>query len=1130
VLASAVDIAGGSVAGLAIRIVREQTGMLLSVRGVRGNPVRGYTFEGVSLASEKGQPVFSAETLEMKLNFMSLLRAAPRLSLLAVGGVDMDLDRFVEETGKIKFAESSGGGDIPIDRVHLQDSRFTSKWGEVAVTDIGGRIRPPSIGLTIDGAVNGVPVKGTVDGTLDLNVQAKKAEIDGADLKIGRGTLTVAGSADFAREGEGEGEGKDSRAEGGPFLDFQGSIRGLDVSEVCAFCPAFLASEDYDGSANADFSIEGAGSGLLIAANLDFTGSRLGGYPVESLSVHAKYSDMRLSADSVKAASLGIPIEGSFAMAMRASEAPSVMVKLSGGGAPLSELAKRFPALGRVDGKVERFAIDVHGPVNALSGTVEFAAPSVVLKGKRVENLAVQVKLAKSDSAAVNGKFTLEGAQGYVQGSVKSLLSGAVLNLTANLRNLDVGKVTDLIPDGRRWGLSGVLAADLALAGKMSSPAVSGKLGSPKFTAMGYTLDAPSLSFSYAKDVFTLKESGGSWNGIPVEAKGTVGPLSSKTPPISLTAQLSFEAERLSDNLRPFVPDIDSYKLRDYGLKGKVGAGVKVTGNLPAPKIDLLVSSPALSALGTAGVKNLVKNLEVTAALTGNLNKFDLNLKAASAAVSGFGLQNLSASVKRDGRRIRLDGVSARSGGGIVTGGGTAELPASGTQGGSLNLAFDLNRLDLASLSSAFLSGAAAKGGGLAGQLTGQLSGRAAVSGTLSDPVLSFTGQVPRLAAAGVTLEGLTADIGLKSGAGRALTGTGSLRSDAAALFGVKLSNAVLPLSLGGNVLESERGTLALYGGKAVNTFSLDLGTMKFSDSLEVSGVDVNALAQDAAGGLGGKITGKGNLSLKLGGAASPRFSCSGSGQFTMGEGAITGFSWLALVTRLHGTDGIRYAKVTAPLRIETNKLILAKGSSAVPPQNDPLYRSARLAEDGSVTFDKKLYFMADLNVNFQLLNALAGGAAGGLEALIKSGGSLNLGKQLETALAGAVGGGRERGKNADFRDAAVKVTGTSEKPAFAVVKVGPSAKQQEQNAAPAAKPAAPAASPAQAPKPEDVIREKVIDALAPRKPDREPEKAPQPRPSAPRSASPDARKPAKPEAVLEDQIRKGIDSLFRKK
>jgi translocation and assembly module TamB len=205
-----------------------------------------------------------------------------------------------------------------------------------------------------------------------------------------------------------------------------------------------------------------------------------------------------------------------------------------------------------------------------------------------------------------------------------------------------------------------------------------------------------------------------------------------------------------------------------------------------------------------------------------------------------------------------------------------------------------------------------------------------------------------------------------------------------------------------------------------------------------------------------------------------------------MGEGAVTGFSWLKALTRLHGVDGIRYTKVTAPLKIETGKLIIAKGSSAEPPRNDPIYRGARLAEDGSVTFDKKLYFVADLNVNFQLLNALAGGAAGAAGALNKGGGKLDIGKQLGTILEGAVGGGREQGKDADFRDATVKVTGASAKPSFAVVKIGPPSKQE----------------PSRDPKQNQQDNEAAADG-----------------PSAP-----------KPGKILEDQLRKGIDSLFRKK
>jgi translocation and assembly module TamB len=1171
-IVSTVDIAGDAVVGMAAKAVKEQTGMLLSVRRARGNPVRGYTFDDMALTSAPGtgtagNRLFAAKTLSAGINFMSLLRGSPRLSLLTVGGVDMDVDHFLQEIAKIEFAGSSSGGEIPIDCVRLQDSRFTCRWGAVDVANVDVVIEGSLMSAIFAGAVNDVPVK----GVLDADVRGRAVNVNRMEFRVGKGLLTAAGSAKPS-----------SDEKGATAFDFQGSLKELDVSEITAFWPAFLSSDDYAGNAGVDFTVEGAGSNLLIAGSLDFKGSRLGGYPLSELSAQLRYANMRLSVENVKAAVLSVPIEGNAAMAMRTGETPSIMIKLQGSDAPLSELAKLYPHLGRVDGRVEKFAVNIQGPVNALSGTIEFLAPRVVLLNKRVENFTVQVKLAQSDTATVNGKLTLEGAQAYVQGTVAKILSGATLNLTTKLLNLEVKKVEDLIPEGKKYGLSGSFTADLAIKGKASSPSVSGTLASPKFTALGYTVDKPSLSFAYDKDTFSLKESSGSWSGLPIKVSGTVGPLSSKTPSIAMTAQLSLKPE----NLKQFVPDVESYK-----LQGTINAGVKITGKLPQPKIDLAASSAALSAFGTLEAKNL----EVSTALAGDLTKLDkinLTLKAASVAAGGVGLQDLSASVAKDGTQIELNNVSAKSGSGTIVGGGKALMEPDG-KNAALNLAFDLKQLDLAALSRV--------GGGVA--LTGTLSGKASVTGPSSNPKISLSAQVPSLAVEGVTLSELTASASgsmnaleihdFKANVGgapfsakgnlsfsdpfkanvdilgegldlAALTagipsvkgqvsgkvdvkfgvqstaqgtgGTGSLRSAGVTAFGVKIGNMVFPLSLSmtskGNVLKSEGGTANLYGGKVVNNLTFDLKTMKFSDSLKASGVDVNALAQDAAGGLGGKITGKGTLSLKIDGSAAKTLSYSGSGQFDMSEGSISGFSGLKILSALYGVDGIRYTQVTAPLKVATNKLSILKGAAALPPANDPIYKSAKLAEDGTVTFDKKIYFVMDANVNFQLINALAGGAIGGVDALIKGGGGVQdifSGKNLESALKGAISGGQEQGRNADFRDVTAKATGTFDKPSVSLLKVGPSTKQGEPAQDP--KEAAPAKPPV---KPEEVIREKIIDAILPQKTGPASPEVKDARPQNPRNPGARPQTPPSPEKQIEkqiqDQVQKGLDNLFKKR
>jgi hypothetical protein len=1154
VILSIVDIAGDTVAEFAGKAIREQTGMRLSVREVHGNPIRGYTFSDVALASDREERLFSAKSLGVGVNFMSLPGGSPRLSILTIGGVDMDLDRFVTEFNKIKFPESGGGGEVPIDRISLRESRFTSKWGQIVVDDIGARLRGAQMDVTLAGAVNGVPVK----GAFDLDMQGGSFSVNKADIGVGRGRLISSGYVRPAGETE-----TDS-------IDFQGSLRGIDLAEITAFWPESLASPDYSGTADVDFSIEGSSDNLLISAAPAYRGTKVGGYPLESLSANLKYADMRLTVSDLKATSLGVPIDGSIAVAMKTGSVPSIMVKLDGGNAPLSELARLYPGLGRVGGKVERFAANIQGPTNELSGTIELSAPDIVLMGRRVTGLAAQVKLAKSSTATVNGKFVLEGAQGYLQGTVTQILTGAGLNLTLKLLNLDVKKVEDLIPDGKRYALSGAVTADLAIKGRATSPAVSGTIGSPKFSAAGYTLDNPSVTFVWDKDVLTLTNSGGAWSGLPITMKGSVGPLSSKTPPIDMTAQIAFKP----DNLKQFVPDVASYK-----LQGDINAGVKITGKLPSPKIDLVASSPSLSAFGTVSAKNI----EVTTAVAGDLSKLekiDVNLKAGSVAAVGAGLQNLVATIRKDGPQIRLENVSAKSGEGSITGGGTITSGAGGAM--NLNLAFDVARLDLAPL---------AKSGGLGVALSGLVSGKVGVTGASSNPSISLTAQSPNIAVEGLSVTDLAADVsgnanalkinGFRANAGgaplsatgsvilsdpfradldlagdgldlAALTaglpgmkgqfsgkadlkfnvkstaqgnsGTGSIRSASVTAFGLKLSGVSLPLALSGSVFRSANGTLDFYGGKVTNSLTFDMSSMKFSDSLTANGFDVNAAAQDASGGLGGKIAGRGNLSMKIDGSAAKDLTYSGSGQFTMGEGGITGFSGLDPLTKLYGSNGIRYTKVTAPLRLETNRLVIGKGASAVPPANDPIYKSASLAEDGSFTFDKKLYFVADMNVNFQLVNALSGGAIGGAEALVKGGSVQDIlrGKNLESALKGALGGAKESSKNADFRDVTAKITGTAGKPSVALVKVGPSTQTQGQgNAGETTAPAAPAATPSKPAKPEEVIKEKIMDAIAPR--NNQPET-----PSRETQSQPDQKQ--QQQEQLEKQIRKGIDSIFRKK
>ncbi|MBQ9594394.1 MAG: hypothetical protein IJR35_00875, partial [Synergistaceae bacterium] len=254
-----------------------------------------------------------------------------------------------------------------------------------------------------------------------------------------------------------------------------------------------------------------------------------------------------------------------------------------------------------------------------------------------------------------------------------------------------------------------------------------------------------------------------------------------------------------------------------------------------------------------------------------------------------------------------------------------------------------------------------------------------------------------------------------------------------------KLSSVNLPLAYSGNNFTSSGGTAKLYGGTAKNNLTFDINAMKFTDNIEASGIDVNALIQDMSGGLEGKITGTGKLTMKINGTAKGKTSYSGSGNFSMGSGGITGFKWLNLITKLHKSDGIRYASVNAPLTLQTGKLIIKAGTIANANKDDALYKYAKLSQDGSVDFSGKdvtINFMTESSINYQLINAIQGGGVAGLQALFK-GGTTNLKDGLQAFLQGGLTGAQEKGSAGDFRVVNLKVAGKAASPSFSGLKIG---------------------------------------------------------------------------------------------
>ena len=180
-----------------------------------------------------------------------------------------------------------------------------------------------------------------------------------------------------------------------------------------------------------------------------------------------------------------------------------------------------------------------------------------------------------------------------------------------------------------------------------------------------------------------------------------------------------------------------------------------------------------------------------------------------------------------------------------------------------------------------------------------------------------------------------------------------------------------------------------------------------------------------------------------------------------------------------------------------------------------------------------KIHLLAEGSVNFQLVNALTGGALGGAGALLQGGTKqLTTGAGLEDILKGALQGGQQGGASADFRDVTVKIMGRTESPSVSLVKVGPSSRAKQDGAAPGGE-----AAPADSSREQGGIGtlDRIIDAIVPQNPLSSQERQ-EGVPSEEETASQD-RSPAQPSPPsIEDQLReqigdelkKGLEGLFR--
>ena len=696
-------------------------------------------------------------------------------------------------------------------------------------------------------------------------------------------------------------------------LDLHASIQDLNLQELAAIYPALNESGGFDGTANFNIDITGYKDEPRISGSLDYVGRKIYGLFVERVSANLAYSDNILTVNDLQASAFNVPIQGEISITSRPNEKLFIAIKLDG-----SETNLDVPELRGLSGKIDSFNANIRGYLDSLNGVINFSAPRIKYNDKTLANIKTQIKLSNSDTANVNGKFIFENAQGYLQGSIESFLVKPALNLTAKIIDLDINRVADIFIDDYDYKLAGRITLLTDIKGSPENPILTGNLSSQEITSSGNKLIKPVINFVYSDNKLIFPRSEGTYNGMPAKITGDIKPFPSLNPELNINAT----ALMTPSQLKNFIPEINK-----YSLKGNINAGARIQGNLSDPEINFLFFGQNLQAFD--GVT--ARNFELV------YNKHDTSINAKNLTLGGLTLSKFDAKIETQDEKINFSANSP-----VVI------LEGFNIGGFNAKISGTTENLNLDSVK--------------AGEVN--LSGNLQVYPSIKLNI-ALNSENFRLERVFKNLSG-GANLDFKlDGTEKKITGKGTIRANNLNFHGLKLTDINLPLNYSNGNLESH-GTFKFYDGSAKNVFNLDFDTKKFTNNLEISGLNINNLIHDSIKNFDGQISSTGKFSLKINGDDK---NLSGSGNFSANSGNITGFKWL---DSLNKSDGIKFSGIHAPLLLQSGKLIIKSGASINPAKNEKLYKYAKLLHDGFIDFsthDLIMNLLTETSINAQIIN-----------------------------------------------------------------------------------------------------------------------------------------------------------------
>jgi translocation and assembly module TamB len=1043
-LASKTDIGAATVVSEIEKAARQHLNADLSVSSVSGNPIRGFTINGLSL-SRNGFKIFSSAETHISFKLPSLATGSPRIRSVSFGGALLNW----AEIAPLLSLEGTGGPlALPFDLFRVHKSIVQTHAGSIRIEE--GRVAIKDQAIDASGSLLFRDIPFTF--STEMWIGEERLDLKDLDVKGAGGKMTASGRLL-------------------PVADLKGRISGLDIGMLEKFWPD-LAHHGYSGEFSTIFAAGGPWPDIKVEGELEIPKGVVYGIEVEKIGSPWTFSGNALEITGLEGVANGTEVSGKIQFVF--SEMPPVTtIDMKAKRAELDSWRGSFPWLSIADGTIDSAEIRLQGTSNSLSGSISLDSSSFSLAKQPFSGIRSVLALENSSKIGLDVKATWLDSPVSGKGDI-TLAQKPLFDITLSGKDLNLGEAATLIPV-ENLDLSGRASGSVRISGSGNDVRSEGALWSERITAAGETVDKPDLKFSYVKGTITLQSMTALWRGTRVSGSGTIAGLDTGKGSFDLSGRIE---EGPVSSMAGFVP-----ALKDLGLQGRSSAGWSLKGPIKNPMLALEIRSPLVEAPGQARLTEMKILTKLALPPGKDMPDMRLDMAAERLDLNDFSLTGLRTALTVSSGNLNIENAQGQFLGAEISLSGSARLP-SGNRPASLDLKGEATEVDLSVLE-----------GGVPFNVKGPVKTRFALKGDLPDPEITISGNSPWIVLAGLHLsdlsfsaKGNTSSLTVEEFKGSAgegsLSATGEISSDGGALtmdlnlegsnldlaqitkdiqgngsldlsgtvdasmraslrdgkwegkgelfsnsltaFGLNFNDASIPVFLQEGSARAENAQGKFYGGNITADASFEASTGRWNIRASAAGVALEPAIR-AAVDLEGQISGKADLDMTLSGAYGRHVLTTGRGNLVATDGEISGFKALRAISSAYGMSSIRYRMIDANFKVDGNVITLLPGSRATAQPEDPLYRY--LTVDGPAGPGGNLNLYCSGLVNVQALNTLLGAIQG-----LATAGASSPEALIEGLIGGVVGGlGRQ-----DFRDTSFRIGGTWGNPSFSSFRIAP--------------------------------------------------------------------------------------------